>query len=452
MSDSNRVAWTEGLFLRPQHFQQSERFIEKLLIDHTFSTIPYAYGFTKLKIDQEISNLGKVGLAAAQGILPDGTSFDIPNDADIPTPLEIPDETKDAVVTLSVPLRRPNMASMALERNANNALARSFAADYEARDSIAELESVAELKVARLNLGMRLAQDLSPAYCHLNLAKIIEKRADGRIVFDEKFYPTVLDCQVSAGLFGCLNEVHGYLRHRAQELAERVAQPGTKGVAEFADFLLLQLCNRQQPLFAHLATRSSVHPELLYRYFVELSGELATFARKDRRAVEFEAYQHDDLWGTFLPVMEEVRRGLTAIIETSAVAVPLESKGQGYYVANVQDVHLLRNAVFVLSANAQMPAETLRARFPRETQIGPREKIRALVDSHLPGIVLHPLPVAPRQIPYHAGYTYFELEKSRRTNESVDYWQQLEESRMFIMHVAGDFPELALSLWAIRNS
>lgn len=452
MSDRNRVAWTEGLFLRPQHFQQLERFVEKLIADSSEFSVPYGYGFAKLEIDQELSKLGKVGVASAQGIFPDGTPFDIPYDADIPTPLEIPDSTKDAVVSLALPLRRPNMPSMALERSANNALARYCAADVEARDSIAELDSVAELKVARLNLGLRVAQDLSPAYSHLSVAKIVEKRPDGRIVFNEQFYPTVLDCRASVKLFDCVKEVYGYLRHRAQELAERVAQPGSKGVAEFADFLLLQLCNRQQPVFAHLDKRTSLHPELFYRHLLALAGELGTFARKDRRAAEFEAYRHDALWETFQPVMEEVRRGLTAIMDSSAVAVPLEDMTKGYYVARVQDIDLLRSATFVLSANAQLPTETLRSRFPREAQIGSREQIRSLVDSQLPGIILRPLPVAPRQIPYHAGYTYFELEKSRRPNDPVDYWKELEASRMFVMHVAGDFPELSLALWAIRGS
>src|ERR1035438_9114788 len=84
MSDRNRVAWTEGLFLRPQHFQQLERFVEKLIADSSEFSVPYGYGFAKLEIDQELSKLGKVAVASAQGIFPDGTPFDIPYDADIP--------------------------------------------------------------------------------------------------------------------------------------------------------------------------------------------------------------------------------------------------------------------------------------------------------------------------------------------------------------------------------
>jgi type VI secretion system protein ImpJ len=451
MSDSNRVAWTEGLFLRPQHFQQSERFLEKLLRDTAGHLLAYAYGFAQLTIDQELAKLGKLGLAAANGILPDGTPFDIPRDCDIPTPLDIPDGAKDALVVMAVPVHRPGMGAMGLERTPANALVRYLAADFEARDAIAELDSTAELKVGRLNVTLRLEQDLSAAYTSLGVARVLEKRPDGRVVLDEEYFPPVLDCRAAPKLFDCVKEVYGLLRHRVQALSERIARPGTQGVAEFADFLLLQLCNRMQPVLEHLSNRAPLHPEVFYRTLLALAGELATFARKDKRAPEFEPYRQAALWETFQPVLEEVRVGLTAILEASALAIALEDVSQGYFVGRVQDVELLRNAVFVLAVNAQLPPEMLRARFPREAQIGSRERIRALVESQLPGIPLRPLPVAPRQIPYHAGYTYFELDKTRRPSDPVDYWKDLEASRMLVMHVAGDFPELKAQLWAIRG-
>jgi len=207
-----------------------------------------------------------------------------------------------------------------------------------------------------------------------------------------------------------------------------------------------------QPLFEHLSNRAPLHPEVFYAYLVALAGELATFARKDKRAPEFSAYRQDALWETFQPVLEQVRLGLTAILEASALSVPVEDISKGYFIGRVQDIDLLRSAVFVLAVNAEIPSEILRSRFPREAQLGSRERIRALVDSQLPGIPLRPLPVAPRQIPFHAGYTYFELDKSRRPNDPVDYWKDLEASRMLVMHVAGDFPGLSLQLWAIRGT
>ena len=111
----------------------------------------------------------------------------------------------------------------------------------------------------------------------------------------------------------------------------------------------------------------------------------------------------------------------------------------------MSDRDLLTSATFVLAVNAQMPPETVRTGFPAQVKIGSIEKIRDLVNLQLPGIGLRPLPVAPRQLPFHAGYTYFELDRSS------EYWQQLSNSAGFALHVAGDFPGLQMQFWAIRR-
>jgi type VI secretion system protein ImpJ len=54
--------------------------------------------------------------------------------------------------------------------------------------------------------------------------------------------------------------------------------------------------------------------------------------------------------------------------------------------------------------------------------------------------------VAPRQLPYHAGSHYFEIERQG------ELWKQLERSGSLALHVAGDFPGLELELWAIRQA
>ena len=87
----------------------------------------------------------------------------------------------------------------------------------------------------------------------------------------------------------------------------------------------------------------------------------------------------------------------------------------------------------------------MRNRFPAQVKIGPVEKIQGLVKLALPGIALRPLPVAPRQIPFHAGFVYFELDRNS------DLWEQLERSGGFSLHIGGEFPDLELEFWAIRE-
>jgi type VI secretion system protein ImpJ len=80
-----------------------------------------------------------------------------------------------------------------------------------------------------------------------------------------------------------------------------------------------------------------------------------------------------------------------------------------------------------------------------QLKLGPVEKIRDLVNLQLPGVPVLPLPVAPRQIPYHAGFVYFELDQSH------DLWAQLKTSGGIAMHLPDDFPGLGLELWAVRS-
>lgn len=445
MSQYNRVIWSEGLFLRPQHFQQQDRHFDAALRTRIDGLAPYAYGFQTLALDIELLKQGKLGIALACGVMPDGTYVEVPGEVGIPAPLTIPDECKETIVYLTLPLRRPGMAEMAFAASRESELVRYLSAEQEARDYVLENDSSATLNVGQLNLRLQLADTLAETHCALGIARVREKRADGQVVLDDSYIPAALDCRANPRLREWVREIYGLLRHRAQALADRVSQPGAKGVADFADFLLLELCNRYQPLFGHLFERSILHPEAFYRTALMLAGELATFGRRERRCPDFVPYRHDALEVSFPPVIEEIRRALTAVLEQTAVAIALVDKGRGVYFGEVSDVGLLRGASFILAVQADQPAEQLRVAFPTQVKIGPVEKIRDMVISHLPGIGVRPLPVAPRQIPYHAGYNYFELDRKS------EFWKGIEVSRVIAMHVAGDFPGLTLEMWAVRD-
>jgi type VI secretion system protein ImpJ len=223
------------------------------------------------------------------------------------------------------------------------------------------------------------------------------------------------------------------------------APSGSRGVAEFGDFLLLQTVNRWQKLLAHWADSGNIHPEDLYSAFVQMAGELATFTEATRRPNSYPAYRHDDLQRSFAPVVADLRRSLSAVLEQNAVAIPLQERRHGVRVGAITDRSILRAANFVLTVQADMQTETLRRLFPSQVKIGAVEHIRELVNVAIPGIAVRPLPVAPRQIPFYAGASYFELDRNS------PHWQQMQASGGFAIHVSGDFPNLSMELWAIRG-
>jgi len=444
MSENNKVVWSEGMFLQPHHFQQHDRYIEGLVEARSGHLRPYAWGLTELAVDEQLLALGKFALRQCRGVLADGTPFAVPEETESPVPLEVPDETKNTVVYLALPARRAGLAETDNGQDSAS-FARYAEKELEVRDSNAGSDTTAPVRTGRLRLRFVLEGTDVGAYSYLGVGRIVERRADGQVVLDDTYIPPCLDCRASARLSGFLTEVTGLLRHRAEELSVRLVNPGRGGVAEVADFLLLQIVNRSEPVYAHLSGLEDVHPETFYRLALHLAGELATFTAARKRPPLFPLYRHPNLTETFAPLMAELRRSLGMVLEQNAIPIPIQETKYGIRVAAVPDRQLYRTAAFILAVNAQMPAETIRTGFPSQTKIGPVEKIRDLVNLHLPGVGLRALPVAPRQIPYHAGFTYFELDRSG------DMWKSLETSGGCAIHIAGDYPGLELEMWAIRG-
>ncbi len=449
MTWHNKVVWTEGLFLQAQHFQQNDRYAARQLHQCIAALEGCAWGFSALVLDEAALALGCVQIQSAQGLLPDGTAFSIPGSDPAPAALTIPADIRDERVVLAVALARAGVVESNAELSQAGAAARFQVAEVEVGDTNAPLERQALLQVGRLNFKLLLARDAvsasSESYAALAVAQVTERRADNKLILNNQDIPPLLSCAVHPVLAGYLRELCGLLHQRGETLASRLAQPGRGGVAEIADFLMLQTINRNEPLFVQLQQRSVLHPQVLYAACLSLAGELATFS-ESRRPASFPEYVHNDPAPCFKAVMRNLRQSLSMTLNQTAIPIELQDRKFGVRVGVIADVDLQRNANFVLAVSAQVPAETLRARFPTQVKVGPVERIRDLVNLQLPGVPLRPLAVAPRQIPYHANFTYFELD----TRQS-ELWKQLETSGGLALHIAGEFPGLELALWAIRG-
>ncbi len=442
MTWTNRVVWQEGMFLRAQHFQQQDRWLESVVRGRTAALRPHGWGMVEGAVNRDLLATGQFALASGSGVFEDGTPFSLPGETDHPVPFDLPDNTRNAVVYLALPIRQPGGTEVSFD---NSPGGRYDLREFEAYDTHSASPQPAGLQVGRLRMRYMLETDNRSGYLCIGLARVVEVASDRRVTLDDRWIVPALVCSAAAPLAGLLAELSGMLNQRGEALAARLTAPGSRGVADVSDFLLLQSVNRGQKLLSHWADAGNVHPVDLYTALVQMAGDFATFTEATRRPSNYPPYRHDDLQRSFAPVIADLRRSLSAVIEQTATAIPLQERRHNVRVGPITDRGILRSASFVLTVQADMPTETLRRLFPAQVKIGAVEQIRELVNVALPGIAVRPLPVAPRQLPFYAGASYFELDRNS------PHWQQMQASGGFAVHVSGDFPNLNLELWAIRS-
>lgn len=444
MSSQNKVIWSEGMFLRPQHFQQQDRFVERLVDARTGAIGSYFWGIQELTIDVEALSLGKVSVSSVRGIFPDGTPILAPEAEELPAILEIPENTRDEVVYLCVPLRRPG-AQESVRDEEEFPQARYKTYNYDARNTASSSGESARIQIGKLSACFKLESEDLGGYACIGIARIVERLPGNPVKLDKGYIPQLIDCHASAEIKAYLEEVKGLLHQRGEALSHRLSDSGRSGSAEVADYMLLQVINRVEPVIQHLSNLSVLHPLALYTELLQLAGELSTFTASNKRPPDIPPYKHQDLQQTYAGLFSALRQSLSMVLEQSAVSLDLVERKYGIHVAPITDPSLTRTATFVIAVKADLPSEVLRSRFPSQVKVAPVETIRELISTQLPGLRTRPLPVAPRQIPYHAGFTYFEIESTGKL------WQAMQQSGGFAVHLGAEYPGLIMELWAIRS-
>ncbi|WBM70326.1 type VI secretion system baseplate subunit TssK [Buttiauxella sp. WJP83] len=442
----NKVLWQEGLFAIPQHFQQQQRNHEYLLNQRMNALDDFVWGFTTLALNTELLAQGKIMLDSAAGCMPDGTVFSVPEEDQLPTPYQ--------PLGLSTPgshdiyLALPVLSDITCEiegyKSAGQGTERYRLARADVRDLHSDGGDVQQIVLGQLALKIVSGADDLSAMVTLPLCRIRNQLPNGALVLDDSFIPTCQAIRVSSVLNGFVGDVQGLISNRASELAKRIGSPEQSGIADVSEFMMLQMLNRSQMHFTHRSHLHTLHPEAFYQDLVRLLGELMTFTENSRLPCPVEVYSHRDLTQSFKTVIPELRRALNTVLMPRAQNLPLIFS-DGVYIATVNDPTLLQSGSFVLAVRARMPHNQIILQFTQQSKIAATDKIRNVVSVQVPGVPLRSLTAAPRQLPYHDGYVYFDLDKGATA------WQDVVKAGALALHISGNFPELDMQLWAIRG-
>ncbi|KGM26516.1 type VI secretion protein [Photorhabdus luminescens] len=447
MSGKNRVIWREGLFIKPQHFQQQQKHNDYLAHSRLTTFIEHYYGFSSLTIDKDLLALGRISITEASGIMPDGTIFSIPHQDAILQPLNVTDINGPGSknIYLALPITNDTFNEISHPESRHAGAVRYRAHINNIRDLHTDDGDVSPVTLAQLTPILKQGSEDLSAFSLLPLCRIKEGVKGAALALDEDFIPTCTAVKVSEKLQRYMGEIENTLTERAQTLAKQIGSPGQQGVADVSEFMMLQLLNRVHPWFTHYSKQALLHPQDFFTQVLQTWAELKTFTDKSRLVGNIPNYDHSNLTDTFLNLMRHMRREMNVVLMPRAVALPLQIQGNGFRVATIHDPDLLHKAALILAVRAQIPQEQLRRQFVQQIKVASQEKIREMVSVQLPGVAIEALSAAPRQLPYHVGYTYFCFDQQGPA------WQEILKGNSIAFHVSGEFPGLDMQLWAVSN-
>ena len=439
---NSKVVWSEGIFITPQHFQQQERYFEER-INETFKSLhAFYYGVLDIQFDKSALTQGIIKVTRLTAVLKDGLLVNFNERELAHLSLTLKPNTKTQALYLIIPDASANLNDITFETE-HDTQHRYRGFEKTVRDSTNVDFDPRSLTLSVLNPVLMLEEELVQSQSVLIIAHVGSSH-NQEVFLDEKFIPPTLNAQRQPRLKDHINEVYGLLTQKSRNLALGVNDPNRGGAVEIIDFLMLQTVNRYLAYLQHenFAAKGT-HPETLFINFSKLCADLMTFL-PERKMGDLPRYDHDDLATCFAQLMSNLRISLSTIMEQRIIRIPLEKRDEATHVAQTPNKNLLDMASFVLAAKADLPSEVLRQRVPSTMKISSVEKIQELIAYHLPGVKLNPLSIAPRELPYHSGYIYFELDKD------TEMWQLFNDTSGMAFHLAGDFPNIDLEFWAIK--
>ncbi|MFK4532243.1 type VI secretion system protein ImpJ [Bradyrhizobium ottawaense] len=443
MSATSKPIWSEGMLVRPQHFQQYDRWVEQLVENRVAGLVGYGWGIRKIAFDRNLLALGQLALTELEAIMPDGTALHAPEHVRPPTGRIPPPAAKNLLVKIAVGTRRQAGSDVC----SGNALAHRYDQEVlQIRNVSAPEKAPVDIKVASLSTHLIFDGEEQGDLIALPICRIRDIDPARAITLSDTYVPPAIDIHAAKSLVALLNEVRSLLRTRAEALSAR-ADPSraTADGAGLIDLVTLSIVNGAEAVFDHFAATRGHHPETLFRALLSLTGQLSSFVGDRQKSQEVPSYRHEDLESCFTPLAHILRGLLAVVIESAAISLPLQDRGYGILTGLITDRTLFQDSRFVLIAVASVPGETLRNQLPVQMKVGSVEQIRDLVNLQLPGVPIHALAVAPRELPYIQNAAYFELD------QSVEQWRMLSRSAAFAFHVSGDYSDLHLEFWAIRG-
>ena len=399
------VRWKEGLFLKPQHFQQQDIHIESREHQRLQAFEVHSWGLQQLVLNDEALSTFTLSIEKLRAVLPDGTLVDVPGNARVASrPFEGLMTEVGRPIDVQIGLR-------ALEGNGPHTLSgetstgdtRHIAAAEEVYDLDAGRDPI---PMERLNYNLRIfmGDENTDGYATLPIARLSRTGDVGRPVeHDPNFSPPCMQLAGSEMLCRAARAV-------VERLTVVLRDLGQERGSERPDPLILYYgLSGSLPVLREMVQKGEVHPRHLYYELARLAGALFYRDKQGRSAEQVPLYDHRNPGPVFLELRDLIVDLSEMVIQKAYRRVPMERRDGDLFVGTLPQEAKAAGARFFLEVES---AES-RDRVPllvMATKISNPERIDHLRQHALPGVPTEAQPGPPPELP-KVGQTgaYFRL-------------------------------------------
>lgn len=446
MLRANRILWGEGMFLRPQHFQQQDLHSEHTIAQVLRQIHANPWGIRKAEIDADALRAGILRLNVLHLVYQDGAHVNAPANEPLPAARnldDIPQLGTEALVFACLPM----LNAFGGNSSAPSAVTARPARYLAEQATVPDLHTNAletEVTVLRSNVRILIEQENRDGYYAVPVARIC-RNPTGVWTLDASYVAPMVTLEASAPLQVMIRRVLDILLVKSQALAgthrERVKSVVEYGTSDISSFWLLHTVNRAFPLLNHLF-RTCAHPEAVYALLAQLCGELITFSSTLTLA-DIPAYDHRNLTGVFSQIDTILRELLETVVSNRYAVIPLVNTKPSFYVGRLESERLVENVDFYLSVSGELPTTQILDTVPMKLKVGSPDDVEKILNSALPGVRLAHAAQTPAAMPVRVGNHYFAMEPQGQI------FDRMMKARSICIYVPQTLLDLKLELVAV---
>lgn len=444
------VHWSEGMLVRPHHFQAAERYwTERCQISEQWDH-QYNYGLRAIEFSKEALANHQFQVHVLQARMKDGTlvSLDSGQEPDRVDLNEAFLGLDQSLVDLQAafaqtPVVRVYLAVPKLEIGKANVgrPGQAEAPRFLERQQTMQDESLGgndqELAVKALNVRLVLStQDLSgyELLCIAQIQRAGEEKSTPEV--DRNYIPPVLAIDGWPALGrDIVRAIYDVIGKKIEVLSQQVINRGmsldSRDPGDLDRILMLSHLNSGYSALEALAFASGVHPFVAYTELSRLLGNLAIFG-KNRRPPAIPRYDHDDLGRIFHYLRDQIEALIHVVRDYDfeqryfvgvglGMQVTLEPKWfnsdwQWYVGVNKGD--LSEKEIRDLLSPGQL-----------DWKLGSSRQVETLFTHRAEGLHLSPLERAPRALPLSRDWIYYEVSRKNTA------WRDVQETQTLAMRL-----------------